>query len=122
MWIRRRQLEFIEHEYRQARRDMDVQAGQLQAEQLRLHVENTRLRSDLDWFKLRLSQVEKERAQLIQSAVGVKIPVPEFIPDESPQDALTEMHAVFKGVGEDIPESEDAVDQPEDFSAMPGMN
>jgi hypothetical protein len=42
--------------------------------------ENARIRADLDWFKLRLNAVEKERAQLIAAAIGVKISVPEFMP------------------------------------------
>ena len=53
---------------------------------------NARLQSDMDWFKLRLNQVERERGQLIQAAIGVKIAVPEFVPTyENPGAALHEM-------------------------------
>ena len=51
--------------------------------------ENERMRADLDWFKLRLSMVERERGQLIQAAIGVKISVPEFVSAaDDPAEAL----------------------------------
>jgi len=57
-----------------------------------LRADNARLRADQDWFKLRLNQVERERGQLIQAAIGVKIAVPEFVPTyENPAAALNEM-------------------------------
>jgi hypothetical protein len=55
---------------------------------------NTRLQGDLDWAKHRLNQVERERAQLISAAIGVRIAVPEFQPvtEGKPEaDALSEM-------------------------------
>jgi hypothetical protein len=38
------------------------------------------MRSDMDWFKLRLNQVERERAHAHSGRLGVKIAVPEFVP------------------------------------------
>lgn len=32
----------------------------------------------IDWLKVRLTQLEYERAQLINNYMGVKIPIPEF--------------------------------------------
>ena len=73
----------------------------LNAKAQRLEVENARLRSDMDWFKLRLNQVERERGQLIQAAIGIKIPVAEFVPvQENLEDALNEMPD-YSTVGED---------------------
>ena len=64
----------------------------MEAERDRLRIENERMRADMDWFKLRLNQVERERGQLIQAAIGVKIAVPEFVPTyEAPGKALNEM-------------------------------
>lgn len=34
----------------------------------------------LDWFRIRLTQLEKERAQLIHNYMGIKIEVPELLP------------------------------------------
>lgn len=109
MWVNRKMFDVM------AQR-VDV-VNTSQGENVRLLVENARLRADLDWFKHRLNQVERERGQLIQAAIGVKIAVPEFVPTFNPAEALTEMHDTFKGVGEDDPEH---LAPAEDFSAMPG--
>ncbi len=89
----------------------------------RLHIENERLRADMDWFKLRLNHVERERGQLIQAAIGVKISVPEFVPSfEDPAEALNQMPDTST-VGQDASEDSDgdagSVDGM-DYSLMPG--
>lgn len=47
-------------------------------ERERLKIENARMRADLDHMSVRLNQLEKERAQLTLTILGVKLPVPEF--------------------------------------------
>lgn len=64
-----------------------------------LTIENTRLRADLDWFKHRLTQVERERGQLIAAAIGVKIAVPEFVPTYRPDEALNTLNDPFADLG-----------------------
>lgn len=82
-------------------------AAEVNGKAQRLEIENTRLRADLDWFKLRLNQVEKERGQLIQAAIGVKVSVPEFVPArEDPEDTFNEMPD-FSTVGENALEDRD---------------
>ncbi len=77
-----------------------------------LERENIRMRADIDWFKLRLNSVERERAQLIFAATGQKISVPEFVPTyDAPETALAEQPD-FAAVGEDA--RSDA-----DYSMMP---
>lgn len=87
---------------------------------------NARLQSDLDWAKHRLTQVERERGQLIQSAIGVKIAVPEFVPTYRPDEALNEDSNPFKTVGEDVLDEADTIPRDEatpgvDYSKMPGF-
>ena len=73
----------------------------LEAENKRLREENVRLAANIEWFKLRLNSVERERAQLIFAATGQKISVPEFVPTyEAPETALAEQPD-FAAVGED---------------------
>lgn len=91
-----------------------------EGENTRLLVENARLRSDMDWFKLRLNQVERERGQLIQAAIGVKIAVPEFVPTyEDPASALNAMPDLST-VGSDARPSEAEAGEGIDYSLMPG--
>jgi len=98
-----------------ALRDELTKVSGVVGENTRLLVENARLRSDMDWFKLRLNQVELERAQLIMAASGVKISTPAFVPaQEDPMRALQEMPD-FAQVGEDMPDAESTPD----YSGMP---
>lgn len=94
-----------------------------EGENVRLRIENERLRADMDWFKLRLNQVERERGQLIQAAIGVKIAVPEFVPSyEDPAEALNQMPDMST-VGGDAPDDAEAGSgavSGMDYSLMPG--
>lgn len=86
-----------------------------------LESENARLRSDLDWFKHRLNQVEMERAMLIQDRIGVKINVPQFVPAmHDPAEALHQMPDLST-IGGDA-KFEPGVEPGEgvDYSLMPG--
>ena len=104
-----------------------VRIAGLQGECAQLEIQNTRLRSDLDWFKMRLNAVEKERAQLIAAAIGVKIAIPEFIPTGAdPATALSELPDMST-VGQDAKDDEangralvPATDAVGDYSMLPG--
>lgn len=79
-------------------------------------------RTEANWLKHRLTQVERERGQLIQAALGVKVAVPEFVPTyEDPGAALNEMPNLST-VGGDAPEDFTPGDATtgEDYSRMPG--
>jgi len=97
------------------------QLMQAVGQQQRLEIENARLRSDLDWFKLRLNQVERERGMLIQSAIGVKIAVPEFVPTFDPSEALNPHGNPFEELGGDGAMAGVDTDPQVDYSAMPGF-
>ena len=123
MWINKAQWE------RQTKNTDDgwKVAAEATGRATRLEIENARLRADMDWFKLRLNQVERERGQLIQAAIGVKIAVPEFVPTyENPGAALNEMPDLST-VGHDAVDDSGGVvrtsaDPGEgvDYSMMPG--
>lgn len=92
-------------EERKATQSWIMQASTERARADQLSVENIRMRADLDWFKLRLNAVEKERQQLIQAAIGVKIPIPEFTPImEDPQEALNQGMPDLSCIGADAPD------------------
>lgn len=89
-----------------------------------LRAQVARLGSDLDWFKHRLNQVERERGQLIQAAIGIKISVPEFVPTfEDPAAALQQMPDL-SSIGNDAidqgPVTDADVAEGVDYSLMPG--
>lgn len=89
------------------------------ATSMRLEIENTRLRADMDWFKHRINQLERERGQMFQQQLGIKIAVPEFVPTyEDPGAALNDMPNLST-VGDDAaPDAEPA--DGVDYSLMPG--
>lgn len=114
MWISKEQWK------RQAANTDDgwKRAAELTAENRRFEIENARLRSDMDWFKLRLNQTERERGQLIQAAIGVKVAVPEFVPTyEDPGSALHDMPNL-NSIGNDAPAGDE--EHTPDYSMMPG--
>lgn len=41
---------------------------------------NRALEVSCDWLRVRLTQLEHERAQLIYQLLGIKVPVPEIVP------------------------------------------
>lgn len=72
---------------------------------------NKTLTVNLDWFRVRLTQVELERAKLLHLHTGVKIETPSFevekTPEEREQTVLPQMIAGFAGF-EDIGDEEAA--------------
>ena len=103
--------------------DMLRREGALQERIAALERENTRQQSLIEWMKLRLNAVEKERAQLISAAIGVKVAIPEFVPANTVDQmtsALNEMQDLSTVGGdarEDAPPQ--SPDEP-DYSQMPG--
>jgi hypothetical protein len=125
MWIGKRAQAMIDGLiYREA--DMRQSVNVLSVELRRIEAENVKLQSHIDWFKLRLNAVEKERAQLIAAAIGVKISIPEFVPAaDRVEDALNEMQNLST-VGGDAAEEDEhgrprtGNDGGADYSQMPG--
>jgi len=79
---------------------------------------NAQLVATVEWMKIRLNSVERERAVLISAAIGIKVPVPEFMPvtgDADMQKTFSEMPNLST-VGEDAEEEA----TPVDYSQLPG--
>jgi hypothetical protein len=64
---------------RDARIKAEALVGFLQSDRVALH-------TTMDWMRVRLNQVEQERADLIERYLGVKISVPNIAPAEKPTD------------------------------------
>ena len=125
MWISKG-AESIIADQRNTITDLRVTIARLYGERAQQEIENARLRSDLDWFKLRLNHVERERGQLIQAAIGVKVSVPEFVPKmENPEEAFNALPDLST-IGGDANETwEDptgvlAREEAADYSGLPG--
>jgi hypothetical protein len=97
--------------------------GHLRGLLSKTETETARLKSEMNWFKHRLNQVERERGQLIQAAIGVKVAVPEFVPTyEDPGQALNEMPNLSTVGGDAVEELEipGEMNPGIDYSQMPG--
>ncbi len=127
MWISRWAQEELKTQAIQAH-ETAVREGLVLGQNTQLKIDNARQLADIDWFKLRLNQVERERGQLIQAAIGIKVSVPEFVEATGhPADTLNEMPD-FTTVGEDAvdPDGEAIAEaaglgSAEDTSRMPGI-
>lgn len=76
-------------------------SAELRGENRVLREQNKVLQVNLDHARLRNTQLEKERAQLLFQYTGVKIPVPEFLPKvEMPANQVINMD-MFNDVGDE---------------------
>lgn len=68
-----------------------------------LQSHNTALQTTMDWMRMRLTQLEHERAALIFNYMGVKIPVPVIEEAAEPADARQALHEAisFDDMGND---------------------
>lgn len=57
-------------------------------------------KAQADWMKLRINQLEQERAQLTYQATGAKLNVPEIIRQPYGENPLLEMPMTFEDVGD----------------------
>jgi hypothetical protein len=67
--------------------------------------QNKVLQTHLDFMRLRVNQLEMERAALMQQVTGVNVPVPQIKTSQeiqpSPQDLASAMSAHFEDMGDD---------------------
>lgn len=78
MWIKRELFERLIEGRAKAEAQANVLANRIIAQDV-----------TLDWLKVRLTQLEYERAQLINNYMGVKIPVPELVKEEQTHPMIT---------------------------------
>lgn len=90
MWIDRKRYDMLLTE-----------AAELRGENRTLRDQNKVLQVNLDHARLQGTQMAKERAQLLFQYTGVKIPVPEFLPQvEMPANQVINMD-MFNDVGDE---------------------
>lgn len=81
--------------------DMRLDNAKAQTEARVLSEQNRALQVSLDWFRVRVSQLEMERAQLLYNYTGVKVAVPsiERAPEAAVASALQAVQG-FEDVGD----------------------
>jgi hypothetical protein len=71
----------------------------VRAERDILHTQVTVSQNSFEWLRLRVNSLEMERAQLIQKAYGIEVPVPTVI--RQPKDILPMLNqAIFDDMGD----------------------
>lgn len=61
---------------------------------------NSSIQTTLDWLRTRVNALEMERAQLVQKALGISLPVPEIL--RNPVVSPVELNAdLFEDMGDD---------------------
>lgn len=125
MWISKAHYETMVAGLEDGRKT-HAQLGEQMATIIAANAEAARLRSDLEWFKLRLNQVEMERAMLMQDRLGVKINVPQFVPTHDGGEQALQQMPNLSSVGHDAIDQGPVTDadpaEGVDFTAMPGYN
>lgn len=93
--------------------DLTLRLTTAQAEARAFQETNRGLQVTLDWLRTRVTQMEKERAILLERMFGIKVPVPEIMKAEDPFKAhpfndlasmfndMTDAEAVKQGIGHD---------------------
>ena len=121
-------------QWRQLYFDAQQKIAVIQQEVSDSRTEIVRHVADKDWFKLRLNQVEQERAQLIYAATGgygqvpavrtegVKIAAPRFAEGPPLSETLNHQYNPFGTLGEDSIDPHEQIPghTGEDFSHLPG--
>lgn len=73
--------------------------AKLREESRVLNQQNQTLRSSLEWFMVRVTQLEKERAVLVQNYMGVKIETPDYRPAPSPREVPLDIPSLIGAMG-----------------------
>lgn len=98
MWIKAEKYFAQVQEMTAARAKAEGQAHQL-AQQV------AALRVQMDWFMVRVTQLEYQNAQLIQNYMGIKMPVPEFSKPETTEvltaDKILNASISFADIGDE---------------------
>ncbi len=62
--------------------------------------QNTALQTTMDWFRMRINQLEQERSQMLFQYTGVKVPTPTI--HEPPVDQALAATMGFEDVGDEV--------------------
>ena len=134
MWISKRELSLFEEwkgtaaEASHDRRIVQQIVSELRVENERLKLENAHHLTTIDWFKLRLNAVERERSAWFAYVTGggptnresIHVPPPQFAEGEPLSDRMNEQFNPYGEVGEDSLDPTDKIPtHVEDVSTMP---
>lgn len=98
MWLPDKAFEFF-HISKQAVDSLREDLAAVRAERDLLKLQLATATNHFDWLRIRINALETERAQLIEKAYGIKIPVPEIVrPNRSPMDMNADL---FSDMGDD---------------------
>ncbi len=97
MWLPTRAFELFRIS-RETFDDLREEAAALKAEARAHEGELASLRANNDFYRIRINQLELERAQLLEKAYGVKTVVPEIVGRAQPLPELTP--SMFEDMGE----------------------
>jgi hypothetical protein len=78
--------------------DLKVELAESRAENRQLKDELAAIKANNDWFRVKCNQLELERAQLLEKAYGVRVPVPEITRSTPPMLHLDA--ALFEDIGD----------------------
>lgn len=83
--------------------DLQSSLNKAQAEARAFQESNKGLQTTLDWLRTRVTQMEKERAILIERMFGVKIPTPEIMaaPDPFKDHPYNDLASMFAGLSDE---------------------
>lgn len=100
MWVPASVVEWF-HISKQAVESLREEVAALRAERDALRLQLASSTNHFDWLRIRVNSLEVERAQLIEKAYGIKIPVPEVVRSTSPtQDMINQFS--FEDMGDDM--------------------
>ena len=71
----------------------------VRAERDALKIQNVVTQNHFDWLRIRVNALETERAQLIEKAYGIKVPIPEIV--RTPVHPIDFNSALFEDVGDE---------------------
>lgn len=98
MWVPGAVVEWF-HISKQAVDSLREELSGVRAERDSLKLQLASSQNHFDWLRVRVNALEVERAQLIEKAYGIKIPVPEIVrPSKSPLELNTD---IFNDMGDD---------------------
>lgn len=98
MWVPSAVVDWF-HISKQAVDSLREELAGVRAERDSLKLQLASSQNHFDWLRVRVNALEVERAQLIEKAYGIKIPVPEIVrPAKSPLELNTD---IFNDMGDD---------------------
>lgn len=99
MWLPNKAFEYfnISHEAVTVQRE-EISALRAERDALKLALNSSQ--SNFNWITMRVNMLEVERAQLIEKAYGIRIPVPEIVRAKTVQPDLAAFS--FEDIGDDM--------------------